>query len=673
MAKKRNVTISKKIKRAARRGDFDISDRGFIQKKIENKVVSKEKKETREILIPQVVPVRVLAELLEVSPTNVVAKLFENGVQATINDSVDFDTAAIIADEFNAIAKKENIKTQKSSSADSKSKLIKKPPVVAVMGHVDHGKTTLLDSIRSTNVASGESGGITQHIGAYQVEVETGSKEQLKSSLSARPPRPTSSQADSPADGETKAGVSNANRGIPSDKKLTSTTRKITFLDTPGHEAFSTMRAHGANITDVVVLVVAADDGVKPQTLEAISHARSAGVPIIVAINKIDSPSANVEKTKRELSEHNLIPEEWGGKTPMVEVSAKKILNINELLEIISLSSDLEDLKTNPKKSGVGVIIESKIKPGLGPVATILVQDGTLHQGANIVIGNQIGKIRTMENDTGAKIKLATASMPILISGFKQIPQVGEQILEVEDEKQAKAIIENNLKSTNVKSAISGLGGVSQAIKKGKLKKLNIVLKADVRGSLEAIKNSLTDIKSDDVAIEFVGASIGEVTESDINLALSSSAIIIAFGVDIPPAVKKFADEVGVKISKYTVIYELIDEIKAALQGLLEPEIVETDVGKFKVLKIFRRTQESGIVGGLVTKGTLRPGLKFRAFRKDESLGEGTVESIQIGPDNVDTVKKDNECGILYKGSFKFKPDDIIEAYQREEILKVIK
>lgn len=636
MAKNKRVTISKKVQRAAKRGGLSIDSRGKLYK--EEAIGAKPKTaakptEYKDIVIPKVVPVRKLAELLGESVTAVVTKLFQNGIQATINESVDFDTAAIVADEFgfNAVSQDEKKEEAKQTKTHKAEKSAPRPPVIAVMGHVDHGKTTLLDAIRETNVVACESGGITQHIGAYQVDVKV-------------------------------------------DENGKKVTKTLTFLDTPGHEAFSAMRAHGANVTDMVVLVVAADDGVKPQTLEAISHARAAGVPMIVAINKIDVPGANPDRVKRELADHNLVPEEWGGKTVMVEVSAKKKTNLDSLLEVISLSADLANLTYHPDIAGTGIVIESKVKGGLGPVATVLVKDGTLHQGSHIIIGGQVGKVKTMEGDTGQRVKEAPASLPVQISGFKQVPQVGEKVTEVASEKEAKEIVSAKQQTSSVKSFVqSGLGEVSQAIKKGKIKELNVILKADVQGSLDAIKTSLTDIKSDEVSISFVSSGIGQITESDVNLAVSSHAIILAFNVSIPPAVKKIADEQGIKISRYEVIYELISEVKAALQGLLEPEIIETEVGKLKVLKVFRHTQEDGIVGGLVTKGHMRPGLKFKVMRGEEAVGEGSIEKVQIGPDTVDVAKQNEECGLGYKGAIKFKPEDVIEAYQREEVLKTIK
>ncbi len=633
MATYRKFTVSKKIKRSAKRRGVDIDRRGSLEKQVAD--TPKAEIERKDVVIPQVVPVRTLAEVLGKSPIEVVGKLFENGVAASINESVDFDTAAIIADDFGFDAKRETVKKSTPATKQKKSEVAERPPVVTVMGHVDHGKTTLLDAIRSTDVASKESGGITQHIGAYQVEVSAGDENKSKT-------------------GKKKSNL-----------------RKITFLDTPGHEAFSTMRAQGANVTDIVILVVAADDGVKPQTTEAISHARAAGVPIIVAINKIDAPGANAERVKRELADHNLVPEEWGGNTPMVAVSAKQNQNIDALLELIILTADLMDLKADYHKTATATIIESKIKPGLGPVATVLVSSGTLKQGQSILVNNQIGKIKTMEDASGRRLKEAAPAMPVQISGFKMVPQVGSVAEEIQDEKQVKGRMS---RQTVVKSAVSmGLGEISQAIKKGDIKTLNLILKADVRGSLEAIENSLNDIKSDEVGVKFINASVGDVNESDINLAVTSSAIVIAFNVSVPPSIKKLSDSQGVKISRYEVIYNLIDDVKKTLQGLLEPKIVETEVGRLKVMKVFLHKSDEGIVGGLITKGQLRPGLKFRVKRNEEVIANGIIDSLQVGPDAVDYAQKNTECGIRYKGDIRFKPDDIVDAYQQEEIVQTIK
>lgn len=617
------------MKRSAKRRGVDIDRRGSLQKQTVD--TPKVETERGNVTIPQVVPVRKLAEVLSKSPIEVVSKLFQNGVPATINESVDFDTAAIIADDFGFDAVRET-RIKVALARKNKSAMELRPPVVTVMGHVDHGKTSLLDAIRSTDVAQKESGGITQHIGAYQVEIDTNNKSKSKSRI------------------------------IP--------LRKITFLDTPGHEAFSTMRAQGANVTDIVILVIAADDGVKPQTVEAISHARAAGAPIVVAINKADAPGANIERVKRELADQNLVPEEWGGNTPMVAVSAKNNENIDQLLELVIITADLMELKSDYKKPATATVIESKIKPGLGPVATVLVNSGTLKLGETIIANEYIGKVKTMESATGHRISEATPSTPVQISGFKMVPQVGSAIEVIRDDKHLKNRL---VKQGVVRSAVSmGLGEISQAIKKGDIKSLNLVLKADVRGSLEAIQNSLQDIKSDEVGVKFIGALVGDVNESDINLAVTSSAIVIAFNVGVPPNIKKLADNQKVKISRYDVIYDLIDDIKKALQGLLEPKIIETEVGRLKVIKLFLRKQGEGIVGGLITKGQLRPGLKFRVKRNDEIVGTGNIDTLQVGPDSVDYAQKNTECGIKYKSDIRFKPDDIVEAYQLEEIVQTI-
>jgi translation initiation factor IF-2 len=636
MARGKKITISKKVKRAAKRAGVAVDNRGRLEKPVieSPKNKTEEKVVKKQILIPQVVPVRKLAEILDQPITAVIGKLFQSGVQAAINESVDFDTAAIIADDFNYTATKEESQdttsiTEEETKAQAPTDT--RPPVVTVMGHVDHGKTKLLDAIRSTKVIEGESGGITQHIGAYRatVKIKEGNK----------------------------------------DKK-----RIVAFIDTPGHEAFSSMRAHGANVTDIVVLVVAADDGVMPQTVEAISHARAAGVPIIVAINKIDKPDADPDKVKRQLAEHNLVPEEWGGQTPMIPVSAKTGKNIERLLEIIILTADLKELKTNPRNTGRGIVIESKVKHGLGPVATILVQDGTLRTGDTIIIGEEVSKIRTMEDESGCRLREATASTPVLISGLKYLPQVGSQLNATKDDKTARDIVAAHQKKQAIKSmVVKRLSDTAQVSKINGQKQLNVILKADVQGSLEAIKNTLSDIPSDEVKVDFINAAIGAVNETDVNTAASSGAVILAFRVNTPPAVKRLADSQKVRIAYYDIIYELVDDIMTALQNMLEPEVVKTNIGKLKILKIFRRTQTSGIVGGLITKGFLRPGANFVASRDKAQLGEGKITSLKIGPSSVDKIEVETECGIEYSGNFKFKIGDVIDAYQTEEIIKTLK
>ena len=587
----------------------------------------------KKIVLPSVVPVKLLADELQVSAADVIKKLIENGVMATINESVDFDTAAIIVDEFGFTAEESESKQKEAEEESEKKYTLKnRPPVVTVMGHVDHGKTKLLDAIRQTNVIETESGGITQHIGAY------------KARLAIR-------------DGKKK------------------TEREITFIDTPGHEAFSQMRAHGANITDIVILVVAADEGVKPQTIEAISHAKAAKVPIIVAINKIDKPEADVDRAKRDLSEHKLIPEEWGGKTPMVPVSAKTMQGIDELLETVVLTADLEDLKAPYDKRAKGMIIESKIQSGKGATATVVIQEGVLKTGDVIVVGAEYAKVRFMEDWRGRRIKEAYPSDPVLIAGFKKTPKVGLIIKVAENEKAAREITQKIEKDSSIKTIVRGigLGEVSSEAKDKKITQLKLIVRADTKGSLEAIKNGLDNIVSEDVNVSIVSDGIGAVTESDINLAIASHAVVLAFRVSVPPAVMRLADEKKIKISKYEVIYQLIDDVFAALEGMLEPEIIETVVGKLEVLKIFLKQKDSGIVGGRVKSGTITPGTKIVVKRNDEIVGEVKTESLKTGVEKIDRAKANQECGVSYKGDAKIKVGDTLEFVLVEEHLKSLK
>lgn len=583
------------------------------------------------ISLPSVVPVKQLAEELSLTPVEVIKKLILSGVMASINESVDFDTAAIIADEFGFEAIEQKDEKQDTVESDKKFRMAKRPPIVTVMGHIDHGKTKLLDAIRNTNTIDTESGGITQHIGAYQVEAEL--KEKNKTS-----------------------------------KKI------ITFLDTPGHEAFSKMRAHGANITDLVILVVAADEGVKPQTVEAISHAKAAKVPIIVAINKMDKPDADPDKVKRELAEYNLVSEEWGGKTPMVPVSAKTGENIDVLLELILLTADMEELEAPIDKPAEAMIIESKILPGKGPVGTAIVQAGTLNTSDIIIYSGDYSKIRFMEDWTGKRIKEAKPAEPILIAGFKKPPMVGSIVRVAKDEKSAKVISNKFKKEQSAKTIkrAASLAEVSQEIKSGKVKDLNIVLKADTKGSLEAIKSSIDEITGDGVNSNIISDAVGPVSESDVNLAIASYAVILAFRVVVAPNVLKLAESSKIKISKYEIIYELIDDVTAALEGMLEPEIVETMIGRLRVIKVFKRTKDSGIVGGKVISGKITPGTKIIVKRDDEQIGELKTQVIQVGNEKLSQVEKDAECGVSYLGDAKMKEGDILEFIITEEKMRLL-
>lgn len=588
----------------------------------------------KKITLPGVVPIRTLAEKLGKTSPEIVGKLIQNGVMATINESVDYDTASIIADEYGFEVMQENETEEEISFEQTKERKIEtRPPVVTIMGHVDHGKTKLLDAIRKTNVIESESGGITQHIGAYQASVELVDKSGKKSK------------------------------------------KQITFIDTPGHEAFSMMRAQGANVTDIVILVVAADDGVKPQTIEAISHAKAAKVPIIVAINKIDKPDADPERAKRELSDQGLIPEEWGGKTPMIPVSAKDGTNLADLLEIIVLTADLADLESDINLPAKGIVIESKVQAGKGPVATILVQEGTLNVSDSVVFSDESAKIRILEDWTGKRIKSAGPSTPVLASGFKSVPPVGSIIKSAPNEKTARAIAEQVKKQRTVKGLSSGTGlaQASEQAKEGKIKELKIILRADVQGSLDAIKNSLAEITSEDIKIKIIAASVGSVTESDINLAVSSQAVVIAFKVIVPPNVRKLAEQSKIKISKYDIIYQLFDDIIAALEGMLEPEIVETRIGKMKILKVFLSEKGSGIFGGKVTSGEITPGTKIELFRDGEKTADLKTVAVKSGQTNVNKASQNEECGVSYSGSAKIKEGDSAEFIRVEEVLKSIK
>lgn len=585
------------------------------------------KTEKKKVEIPPVVQIRKLAEILELPASRVIEVLMKNGVIANINESIDFETAAIVSDELGFEAKEEKETKKPEIKETSKKNLKVRPPVVTVMGHVDSGKTSLLDFIRKTSVVSGESGGITQHIGAYQVKIK--------------------------------------------DKK-TKKERLITFLDTPGHEAFSQMRAHGVSVTDIVILVAAADQGVKPQTLEAVSHAKAAKVPIIVAINKIDLPNSDIEKTKRELSEIGLAPEEWGGKTPTVQISAKLGTGVPELLDLISLLADVQDLKADPNRTTVGVVIESHLEPGRGPLASVLIQEGTLHPKDSVIAGETYGKIKSLEDFLGKKLKEALPSTPVQISGLKQVPNFGDILEVVPSEKEARVRVEKLLLEKTSKGLVKsiGLGEISSEIREGKIKELHLIIKADVKGSLEAIKDSLSTLSQGEVEIQIVSEGVGAITESDVNLALASKAIILAFRVPIPQPVLKLALLQKVKISRYEIIYQLIDDIFEALSGMLEPEVIEKELGKLKVLKVFKKTPQSGIVGGKVISGYLENNLVGKVIRGEENLGEIKISSLQIEKNPQERVEEGQECGMGYEGKIKFKEGDEILAVKREEVTR---
>ena len=583
--------------------------------------------ELKEITIPETISVKDFAAEIKKTSGEVLKKLMGYGIMATLNNDIDFDTAFLIAEEFGIKANKKETVTEEDilfdESEDKAEDLQERPPVIVVMGHVDHGKTSLLDAIRSTNVIEGEAGGITQHIGASQVEING---------------------------------------------------RTITFLDTPGHEAFTSMRARGAQVTDIAILVVAANDGVKPQTVEAINHAKAADIPIIVAVNKIDLEGANVERVKEELTKYELVPEEWGGDTIFVPISAKQKTNIDTLLEMVLLVADMKELKANPNKQSKGVVIEAKLDKSKGPVATMLVQRGTLDIGDTIVVGSVIGRIRTMSNYKGKKVKKAGPSTPVEITGLTEVPVAGETFYEVDDEKTAKHLIERRKrqereKSINATAKVS-LNDLFSQIEKGKLKELNLVVKADVQGSVEAVKQSLEKLSNDEVKIKVIHANVGGVTETDVTLAKVSNAIIIAFNVRPEPLARDMADKEEVEIKQYSVIYHAIEDVEAAMKGMLDPEFEEKVIGNAEIRQIFKVSNIGTIAGCYVTNGKVSRNAGIRIIRDNVVIHDGKLISLKRFKDDAKEVAAGYECGIQIENFNDIQEGDVLEVYIMEEIKK---
>ena len=578
-----------------------------------------------EITIPESITVKDLAVELKKTSAEVIKKLFGFGIMATINNDLDFDTAFLVAEEFGVTAKKkEEVKEEDilfDDSEDKEDELQPRPPVVVVMGHVDHGKTSLLDAIRKTNVIEGEAGGITQAIGAYMVNING---------------------------------------------------RDITFLDTPGHEAFTSMRARGAQITDIAILVVAANDGVMPQTVEAINHAKAAGIPIIVAVNKIDLPEANVDKVKQELMKYELVPEEWGGDTIYVPISAKKHINIDELLEMVLLQADVLELKANPNKQAKGAVIEARLDKAKGPIASMLVQRGTLDVGDTIVVGSSIGRIRAMKNDKGQRVKKAGPSTPVEIMGLTEVPESGEVFYEVKDEKMAKHLIERRKRAQREKSinqmAPVTLDNLFSQMEEGKLKQLNIIVKADVQGSAEAIKQSLEKLSDEEVRVRVIHSAAGAVTESDVTLAKVSNAIIIAFNVRPVATAKQAAEKEEVEIKQYSVIYQAIDDVKAAMKGMLDPIYEEKVIGNVEVRQVFKVSNVGTIAGAYVLEGKIERNAGVRVLRENVVIHEGKLANLKRFKDDVKEVAKGYECGMQIENYNDLKEGDIIEVYVMEEV-----
>ena len=578
-----------------------------------------------DITIPETITVKDLSTELKKTSGEIIKKLLGYGILATINNEVDFDTAFLIAGEFGVTAHKKEVVTDEDilfdESVDKEEELKARPPVIVVMGHVDHGKTSLLDAVRETNVIEGEAGGITQHIGAYKVEING---------------------------------------------------REITFLDTPGHEAFTAMRARGAQITDIAILVVAANDGVMPQTVEAINHAKAAGIPIIVAINKIDVEGANPDKVKQELAEYDLVSEEWGGDTIFVPISAKKRINIDNLLEMVLLVADMKELKANPNKQSKGVVIEAKLDKAKGPVATMLVQRGTLDIGDTILVGSVIGRIRTMTNDKGKKVKKAGPSTPVEITGLAEVPEAGETFYEVKDEKTAKHLMERRKrqardKALNATTKVT-LDDLFSQIEKGSLKQLNIIVKADVQGSVEAVKQSLEKLSNDEVQVKVIHANVGAITESDVTLANVSNAIIIGFNVRPQPLAKDMAEKDDVEIKTYSVIYNAIEDVEAAMKGMLDPVFKETIIGNAEVRQTFKISDVGTIAGCYVTNGKVARNAGVRVLRDNVVIHDGKLISLKRMKDDAKEVAKGFECGIQIEDYNDVKEGDIIEAYVMEQV-----
>ena len=589
-------------------------------------VQEKKEDEIKTITLPETMTIKELADAMKIQASAIIKKLFLEGVMVTVNQEIDFEKAEEIALEFNCIAEKEEkvdvIEELLHEEEEDESTMVSRPPVVCVMGHVDHGKTSLLDAIRNTHVIAKEAGGITQHIGAYVVDING---------------------------------------------------QKITFLDTPGHEAFTAMRMRGANATDIAILVVAADDGVMPQTVEAINHAKAAGTEIIVAINKIDKPSANIDRVKQELSEYELIPEDWGGSTIFVPVSAHTHEGIDTLLEMILLTAEVSELKANPNRAARGLIIEAELDKGKGPVATVLVQKGTLHVGDPVACGSSYGKVRAMMDDKGRRVKEAGPSTPVEILGLSDVPNAGEIFVACENDKEARNFAETFvsegrerlLEETKARMSLDDLFSQIQA---GDLKKLNIIVKADVQGSVEAVKQSLLKLSNDEVVVKIIHGGVGAINESDVSLASASNAIIIGFNVRPDATAKATAEREGVDVRLYRVIYDAIADVEAAMKGMLDPIFEEKVIGHAEVRQLFKASGVGTIAGSYVLDGTFQRGCSVRITREGTQIFEGPLASLKRFKDDVKEVRAGYECGLVFEKFNDVHELDQVEAYIMVEV-----
>lgn len=624
---KKSYQSGDKKQKLKKKSEIASSKAEFLNKRKEMyKNKSKLKKNAKEdniILYHENMTVGALAEAIGCSAANLITKLMTNGIMSNLTMPISFEDAEVVSLEYNKVLKRDTTQDitnfEEYEIVDSKEDLVKRPPVVTIMGHVDHGKTTLLDTIRHSKVVSTESGGITQAIGAYQI----------------------------------------VHNGEP-----------ITFIDTPGHAAFTAMRARGTSVTDIVIIIVAADDGVMPQTKEAIDHAKAAKVPIIVAVNKMDKPDANPNKVMEEMAALNITPEEWGGEYPFVKISAQTGQNIDELLETILATAEMLDLKANPNRYAVGSVIESKLDKHVGGVASILIQNGTLRIGDPIVIGTNYGKVRTMKNDLGQDVVSAGPSTPVEITGLQGNPEAGDKFMSFESETQAKEVAEKRkliARDQKFKKENISLDSLFQAIDEG-TKEINIILKTDVKGSEEALKNSLQKIEVKGVKINIIRSDIGTITESDVVLANASNAIIIGFNVAPSPQTKEMSKEYSVDIRLYNIIYKAIEDMEAAMQGMLDPEFEEKIFGRAEVRKIFTFSKVGKIAGSYVTDGLIKSNSKIRVIRDGIVIHDGNIAGLQRGKDSVKEVKKGFECGITLESYSDLKEGDILESYDMVEV-----
>ena len=600
---------------------------GKVNKHPFQKPVEKPVEETvKSIVIPEVLTIKELAEKMKLQPSAIIKKLFLQGKVVTVNQEIDYEQAEEIALEYDVLCEKEEkvdvIAELLKENEESEEDMVPRPPVVCVMGHVDHGKTSLLDAIRQTNVTAKEAGGITQHIGAYVVEING---------------------------------------------------QKITFLDTPGHEAFTAMRMRGAQATDIAILVVAADDGVMPQTVEAISHAKAAGVEIIVAINKIDKPSANIDRVKQELSEYELIPEDWGGTTICVPVSAHTKEGIQDLLEMILLTAEVKELKANPNRKARGLVIEAELDKGKGPVATVLVQKGTLHVGDNVAVGPCHGKVRAMMDDKGRRVKEAGPSTPVEILGLNDVPGAGEIFMAMDSDKDARHFAETFIAESKnklieeTKTKLS-LDDLFSQIKAGNVKELPLIVKADVQGSVEAVKQSLVKLSNEEVVVKVIHGGVGAINESDVSLAAASNAIIIGFNVRPDATAKSVAEQEKVDIRLYRVIYQAIEDVEAAMKGMLDPVYEEKVIGHAVIRQIFKASGVGNIAGCYVLDGKFQRDCSCRVTRDGEKLFDGKLASLKRFKDDVKEVAAGYECGLVFEKFNDIQEDDMVEAYTMVEV-----